>query len=239
MAESMYQKWLETEKNWISLYCKRTIRLSIFRVIPLTLLGLMIFFGGMAYMNGGSEALGIGIFGGLSTGVFVCSIYLLILLMGLRSGRYVRKIENSVNSLSMSDTEKEQLGKEMLEALDDSRRVLSFKMIGPNVKGTPARFVATPHYVFFEGGNPYGILVRLSDINEVRTDSETKTAVTRGAKTKTYYTYTLYTIGFYRKDRFDRGLSSDDLPDEAMGFFHEDIRDKAVRLMKDMGIQVR
>ena len=49
------------------------------------------------------------------------------------------------------------------------------------------------------------VLIRLSDIAEIRTGSERKIATTHGGSSKTHHYFTLYSIGFYRKDRFERG----------------------------------
>lgn len=43
--------------------------------------------------------------------------------------------------------------------------------------------------------------------------------------------FTLYTIGFYRKERFERDLDEKDAPDYVMGFFQEEMRDEVVRMM--------
>ncbi len=84
--------------------------------------------------------------------------------------------------------------------------------------------ILTPHYILQEGSTPYAVLVRLSDMAEIRTGSERKIATTHGGSSKTHHYFTLYSIGFYRKDRFERGLDGNDLPDCAMGFFQEELR---------------
>lgn len=38
-------------------------------------------------------------------------------------------------------------------------------------------------------------------------------------------TISAYTIGFYRKERFERDLDEKDAPDYVMGFFQEEMRD--------------
>ena len=73
---------------------------------------------------------------------------------------------------------------------------------------------------------------------EIRTGSERKIATTHGGSSKTHHHFTLYSIGFYRKDRFERGLDGNDLPDCAMGFFQEELRDDVVKRMEDGGLRV-
>lgn len=227
-----YEKWLKSEKEWIDQYCKKTRNMSLFVVTPLILVVLTALFGGLELANGGEMSAAIeGAAGGLMLGIFVCVIYLLIMLPNLMPGKYSKKIDKNVAKLGLTDAEKEQLGKEMLEA--DEGHKISYKMVGPNSKGTPARFVLTPHYAFLEGSSPYSILIRLSDIAEIRPSQEQKDAISYGAKTKTYYNFTLYTIGFYRKNRAERGLAESPYPDEAMGFFQEDIRNEALKLLMD------
>ena len=52
------------------------------------------------------------------------------------------------------------------------------------------------------------------------------------------YFFTLYTIGFYRRDRLQRGLTERDLPDEAFGFFDAGIRGQVLELLKESGIRI-
>lgn len=232
-----YEQWLKAEKEWIDQYCKKTRNMSLFVVTPLILVVLTALFGGLELVNGGeTSAVVEGAAGGLFLGIFISIIYLLIMLPNLMPGKYVKKIDKNVVKLGLSDEEKEQLGKEMLEA-DESHRI-SYKMVGPKSKGTPARFVLTPQYAFLEGSSPYSILIRLSDIAEIRPSQEQKNTVTYQAKSKTYYNYTLYTIGFYRKDRAERGLAENEYPDEGMGFFQEDIRNQALKLLTESDITV-
>lgn len=243
MAESFYQTWLNREAAWIGAYCKRTRRNSVFKIIPATLLLLALLFAGFALLNGGGiEEAAIGALGGLVCGFIVCALFLLILLLFLRPSRFIGELMHSVDDLGLNERERDELGKEMLAALEDSRHVFSFKMIGPGpngAKSTPARFILTPHYAFLEGGSPYANLVRLSDIAEVKPGSQRDFIADRpAANTKLYRKVTIYTIGFYRKDRFDRGLVDEDLPDEAMGFFQEDIRDNVLNMLKNAGVRI-
>lgn len=233
-----YKNWLKAEKEWINVYCKKNRNMALFMVTPLVLAIMTVLFGAIRLTDGGGMgAFIVGAAGGLMMGIFICIIYLLILLPNLRPGKYSKKIDKNVKRLGLSDAEKEQLGKEMLEA--DERHKISFKMTGPKSNGTPARFVLTPHYAFLVGGSPYSILIRLSDIAEIRPSQEQKDTVSYGAKTKTYYNFTLYTIGFYRKDRAARGLADNPYPDEGMGFFQEDIRDDALELLMETDVPVK
>lgn len=156
----------------------------------------------------------------------------------LSPARYTQKLEQSVRELSMDETERERLGTEMLAALESGEGVVSYQMVGPKSKGTPARVILTPHYILQEGSTPYAVLIRLSDIAEIRTGSERKIATTHGGSSKTHHYFTLYSIGFYRKDRFERGLEGNDLPDSAMGFFQEELRDDVAKMMREGGLRV-
>lgn len=171
-------------------------------------------------------------------GLVICGIYLAVLMPSLSPARYTQKLEQSIRELSLNESEREQLGKEMLAALESGKGVVSYQMVGPKSKGTPARVILTPHYILQEGSTPYAVLVRLSDMAEIRTGSERKIATTHGGSSKTHHYFTLYSIGFYRKDRFERGLDGNDLPDCAMGFFQEELRDDVVKRMEDGGLRV-
>lgn len=220
-----YQKWLYEEKKWIGAYQKKIITMSVLKVIPATIIGLCAFFGIMTYVQG--EGAGIGIMGGIMAGIFVSAFYLLILIPGLRPGRYVKMIRSAVDQLQMDEGEKEELAHEMLETDVSKWRCISFVLNGHGSKQTPARFRVTPHYAFLEGCSPYAILVRLADIAKVCPQEERKTHTQYGTQVKTYERFTLYTISFYKKERD----SSEELPDQAMGFFSKEIRDQAFKLL--------
>lgn len=229
-----YQKWLQSEREWIDTYCKKIRRQALCITTPLILAGLTILMGVLPMVGGGStEDLLYGAFGGFLLGVFICGIYLL----ALSPGRYTKKIEKNIRELSMSETEKELLAQEMLEA--DEKHKISYTITGPGSKGTPARFVLTPHYAFLEGSTPYSILVRLSDIAWIGRGEEQKTAITHQAKSRTVYNFTLHTIGFYRKDRVQNNSTDGELPDIAYGFFDAGIREQVAELLKETGLQVR
>ena len=233
----MYERWLQEEMKWIGVYCNKMRRQALFVTTPCILLGAAVLIGALAAFGGGSLTdFGYGAFGGFFAGVMICGIYLLVLLPGLRPKRYAKKLNKCVRGLSLSEAEKEELAQEMLKA--DERHKICYTITGPGSKGTPGRFVLTPHFALSEGGYPYGILVRLSDIAVIRRSEEKKTATERRAKSKTVYWFTLYTIGFYRKDRFQRGLTETDLPDEAFGFFDREIRERVIQLLEETGISV-
>lgn len=159
----IYQKWLQSEKEWINAYCGKIRRQALCITTPLILVVLAALLGGLSVLGGGSmEDHLYSAFGGFLLGLIICGIYLLILLPGLSPGRYARKIEKNIRELSFSETEKELLAQEMLQA--DVNHKISYTIVGPGSKGTPGRFVLTPHYAFLEGSTPYSILVRLSDI---------------------------------------------------------------------------
>lgn len=235
---STYQTWLNNDREWIGAYCSCTRRSSLTKVVPLTLLLTALVLGGMGLLSDGAAGFVTGAIGGLVFGLIICGIYLAILMTNLSPARYTRKLEQSVRELSMDETEREQLGAEMLAALEDGENVLSYQMVGPNSNGTPARVILTPHYILQEGSTPYSVLIRLSDIAEIRTGFERKIATTHGGSSKTHHYFTLYSIGFYRKDRFERGLEGNDLPDCAMGFFQEELRDDVVKRMQNRGLRV-
>lgn len=233
-----YQKWIQSEREWINTYCKKIRRQALCITTPLVLAVLAILFGGLSALGGGSmEEVLEGCFGGFLLGMLVCGIYLLILLPGLRPSRYTGKIEKNIRALSLSESEREILASEMLAA--DEKHKISYTITGPGSKGTPGRFVLTPHYAFLEGSTPYSILIRLTDIAWFSKGEEQKTAAEYRAKSKTIYTFTLYTIGFYRKDRLQKDSADTGVPDEAFGFFNEDIRERVAELLQETGIQMR
>lgn len=61
---------------------------------------------------------------------------------------------------------------------------------------------------------------------------ESHTATQRGAKVKTTYHYTLHCIGFYYRNRAELGTEGSELPDQAMGFFSTEIRDRAYQMIQ-------
>ena len=220
-----YQRWLHEEKKWIGKYQNKIITMSILKVIPATLIGLCAIMGGMSYMD--EKNAWSGIAAGLILGVFISVVYFLILLVGLRPGRYARMINSAVKQLHLDEKEKEQLAREMLDTDVSTWRCISYELSGHGSKQTPARFRITPHYAFLEGSSPYAILVRLSDVAEVLSEEERKIHTLYGAQTRTHEIFTLYTISFYQKAKKDK----DQLPEQAMGFFEKDIRDRVYELI--------
>ncbi len=224
-----YQNWIQEEKKWIGKYQKKIIIMSVLKVIPATLIGLSVFFGAVTYLQDGDA--GIGIMGGFAMGIMVSAVYLLILILALRPGRYVRKIQSAVKQLQMDEEEREQLAREMLETDVSQWRCVSYEMVGHGSNHTPARFRITPHYAFLEGSSPYAILVRLSDIAEVHPEEEKKMRTQYGTQTRMHEFFTLYTIGFYETTK----NNGKQLPEYAMGFFDQKIRDQIyVLLIKQM-----
>lgn len=220
---SYYQTWLQEEKRWIGAYGKKTMCRSILQVVPATLIFLFLFFGAMACVNGGgSTAFFTGAVGGLCVGIFVCGFYLLILLIGLGTGKYVKSIERSVKQLGMDEREKELLGQEMLNAQKSKDRVIETALYTVKAKGVPVRFVITPHYAFLEGTSPYAILVRLSDVSRAEPEEEKKMQTAYGSQMKTHEFYTLHTIIFYKDGNVLNG----------MGFLQQELRDRALELIR-------
>lgn len=134
-------------------------------------------------------------------------------------------MERTVKLLHIGEAEREQLGREMLDAEKDMARVLDYQVIGPNSKKTHARFILSPNYACLWGGYPLVILVRLPDVEEITAEEERKTAVTSGSNTNTYHRFNLHTIMFYYKDSEKNEVNG-------MGFFDETIREKVFALLQ-------
>ena len=235
-----YQQWMEYEMKWLGGYRKKVMRTTTHITIPVTVVFLTVFFGALSFLDRMDPADALyGGLGGLMVGAIVGGFFYLCLRLGLREGKYRRLIQKAVDGLGLVSGEEEQLGAEMLAARDNPKQRFFFEVNSMNTKGTPAKFVLTPHYACLMGGYPYAILVRLADIGEIRPGEEKKMETRRGAKTRSVNLLTLYTIGFYRRDRADRDLGPEDLPDEAMGFFSQRLRDHALGMLSEQTGLVR
>lgn len=221
-----YNNWLKSGEAWMKAYRGPLLRKHTHVIIPAVVLVLISVFVFAAIASGGTgeEILGA-IFTGILLGVIVCGVYLLFLLPGLSPKRMSRGMKKAVKLLNLSEVEQEQLGHEMLEVQKDSARVLDYKMVGPNSKGTPAKFILSSHYACLWGSYPLVILVNLSELANITTEQEHKIAVTHRAKSNTYHSFNLYTITFYYRD-------SQQDADNGMGFFDEVIRDKVFEMIK-------
>lgn len=237
---SSYEKWMAYEEAWIAGYRRKLMRTTTHITIPITLAFLTLFMAGVSFVDrmDPADALWGGV-GGLFCGGVICGVIYLCLRFGLRTGKYRRLVQQAVEGMGLPEGERELLAAELLAAGDDPRRCISFEMTGLGSNHTPARFVLAPHYAYLAGGYPYAILVRLGDMAEIRPGEEQKTQVHRGGSSRTVHFFTLYTIGFYRRDRADRELGPADPPDEAMGFFSQAIRDRAVALLREQTGLVR
>ena len=233
-----YQQWMEYESFWIGGYRKKLMRTTTHVTIPLVLGILTVLFGLLSFVDQmKAEDAVMGALAGLLLGAMVCLPFYGLLRFGLRDSKYRRLIRQGVEAAGIPEEEREQLATEQLAARDNPKQRIFFEMKSLNSTNTPARFVLTPHYAMLVGGYPYAILVRLQDIAEIRGGEEKKLETRRGTQTRTTSLTTLYTIGYYRRDRADRSLGPDDLPDEAMGFFSQRVRDEALAMLaKQTGI---
>jgi hypothetical protein len=224
--DSYYKGWLDSGAAWMKGYRKQVLKKYICFILPAVIIVLAAIAAGATAVNDGSveDILGSAFAGALMGGV-LCCVFLLFLLPGLSPQRMRRNINRAVKLLQMSETEQEQLGREMLEAQKNLDYVLDYQVIGPNSKKTPARFLLSHGYACLWGGYPPVILVRLSDVSKIRAEKELKTAVTYGATTNTYTRFHLHTIVFYYKDLEQDG-------DNGMGFFDETVRDKVFNMLQ-------
>lgn len=231
--ETSYEKWVQQEKGWMGTYRKKVLKKVVFLSLPLAAISLGVLFAGMNLFTGGSTQEAIeGFTGGAIFGIFIIGCYILILLPGLSGGRMAKGIGKAVKMIKLSEAEKEQLGKEMLEVSGKADSRLDFEMVGPKTNHTPASVIVTEHYAYMRGGSPLVNLVRFSDVERIETSEESHTATQRGSQVKTVYHYTLHCIGFYYRNRAERGTAGSELPDQAMGFFDEGIRDRAYQMMQ-------
>ncbi len=221
-----YKEWLDSGAAWMKAYRKQVLRKYICFILPAVIVFWPAIAAGATAVNDGSaENIAGSVFAGALMGGVLCCVFLLCLLPGLSPQRMRRNINCTVKLLQMGETEKEQLGREMLEAQKNPDRVLDYQVIGPNSKKTPARFLLSHGYACLWGGYPLVILVRLSDVAEIRAEKERKTAVTHGAKTNTYHSFHLHTIIFYYKNSEQNG-------DNGMGFFDKTIRNKVFEMLQ-------
>lgn len=228
---SFYESWLDSEQEWIGDYCRRTKRKSMLQIIPAVLIMMAVIFGLMGYMDGTVQDALASAGSGLLIGAFVCLCYVLILFPLLSPKRYRRKVNRSVKSLKLTEAECEQLGHEMLHA--PASHVIEYEINAPGSKGTPARFVKTPHYAYLAGTAPYAIVIRMSDIEEYKPDEREEKIVTRGSQLKTTYWVTVYAIDFFRKDRAGGVMEALDMPDESMEFYDPDLRGCVMELLAE------
>lgn len=231
--ETNYAKWIQEEKQWMGKYRSKTLKKVVCLVLPLTAVILGLLFGGMSLINGDPVQEAAGVFaGGLFIGIFIIGCYILLLLPGLSGGRMSRGIAKAVKSMNLSDSEKEQLGREMLDTVGKADSQMDFEMVGPKTNHTPASVIVTENYAYMRGGSPLVNLVRFADVEHIESGEESHTATQSGAKMKTTYHFTLHCIRFYFRNREELGTADSELPDRAMGFFSEEIRDRAYQMIQ-------
>lgn len=231
---------MEYESAWIGGYRQKLMRTTTHITIPVVMGLLAVLFGILSFIDRMEPMDAVaGAVGGLIIGAVVCVPFYGILRFGLRDSKYRRLVQQAVETAGVTEGEREAMAAELLAARDEPKQRIYFEMTSLNSKNTPARFMLTPHYALLVGGYPYAILVRLGDIAEIRPSQEKKLETRRGTQTRAVQITTLYTIGFYRRDRADRGLSPTDLPDEAMGFFSQRVREEALGMLREQTGLVR
>ena len=226
-----FNEWIEQEKKWMSEYRRRSIRQMTLKVLPATAVILGVLFGLIGFLNGTPEEGLLMAVSGVILGIFITGVILLFMLPGLRSGRMEKGIRKAVKAWDMSESEREELGREMLEASGDADGHMDFVMSGPGSKGTPAGVTVSPHYTYMRGGYPLINLVRLSDCEGLRPDEEQKTMTQSNGRRRTIYRFTLYTIGFYVKGVTETDKGGKRLYGAAMGFFSRALRDQAYEMI--------
>lgn len=224
--QSAFETWLAGEYEWMRSYKAKVLARSLRMIVPLTVIGSAGLLAGLAAIGGGgAEDALYGALGGVFAAAVVLLIYFAILLPGLSPARFVRKAQKAVGTLISDDAEREVFAREMIAAAGDPSQSFGFEMVGPGSNHTPAWFARTQHYACMRGGSPVYIVVRLADVREIRPDEEKRTATTRSGNTRRIHYYTLYTIGFFQTPKAK-------LPEQAMGFFDMEIRDRALAMLE-------
>lgn len=231
-----FAEWMKLEKCWMASYRRKMLKTTVFVTLPLTalVLGGLTAAASLMYDGFSQETLGL-FLTGAGAGAFLVGLFILCLLPGLSAGRLRRGLRRAAKRMALTETETEQMAAELLAAAADPAAHFDFVFSGPNSKNTPASFYATPHYAYLRGGYPLVNLVRLSDMEAFRPEQEYKTATTVRAKSGTITGFTLYTICFYSRERVSAGLSADTPADAAMGFFSEELRDRAFAMIGAQG----
>lgn len=224
---------MKLEKRWMASYRKKMLRTTVLVVLPLTALVLGGLMAATSLMYDGFSQETVGLFlTGAGAGAFLVGLFILCLLPGLSAGRLGRGLRKAAKQMQLTETETDQMASELLAAAADPAAHFDFVVSGPNSKNTPASFYATPHYAYLRGGYPLVNIVRLADMGAVRPEQEHKTAATVRAKSSTITGFTLYTICFYSRERVPAGLTASTPADAAMGFFSEQLRDKAFGMIE-------
>lgn len=230
---TQYEQWVKQERKWMSDYRKLILKRMVKKILPMTAIGLGVFFLFMGLIGGSpvSELIMMAL-SGLFVGVFITGVVILLMLPGLRSGRMDKGIQKTVRRYSMDTAEMEQLGREMLEAAKESGGHMDFLMSGPGSSDTPASILVSEHFIYMRGGSPLVNIVRRKDCTKICTGEEVKNMSRATGQTRRYYRFTLYTIDFFLRDREARGITDESLPDAAFGFFSRNLRDDAFTLVK-------
>lgn len=232
-----FDQWVKREEGWMNGHRKRTMRNQLFIAAPFTVLILALLGAGLSATSHPQapnlSALALqGAMAGAAAGLVIMVIVLLALLAGLRAGRMRSAIEKAVKELGMDEREREQLGLEMLDALQRPNQMLEFKMKGPGSNNTPARLLTAPQYLYLCGSSPLVILVRRADVEHEEAGQEEKLVTVRRGNTLRNIKVNLYTIYFYHRSSRERRLEGSGLADSAMGFFDRGIRDRAFAMIE-------
>ncbi len=129
---------------------------------------------------------------GFGLGALIMGLTIALTFAMLRTTRYMTQLEFAVKELNLTEEELTSFSQEILSV----QSYFQFNQRGPKNDIHPAKFIVTNNYVFFVGGDPYYMIVKLSDIHSIiKMEEQKMTYVYRSSGSRMKF-YTLYGIGF-------------------------------------------
>lgn len=204
-------------------YRKKTMRTLTHVTTPLVIIILAVVFGGMALLSEASTTdIIYTVICGVVFGGVIMGFVILIVKAGASSGRMQSGILKSIKAMELDEAEQEMLATEMLAAAGNPTKELAFESKSPASNNPlPVCVTVTEHFAYMKGDAPLVNIVRRADFHHIEMAEEKRQATRNGGKTKTYYTFYVYSVDF---------IGRDGKPVSSFGFFDEEIRDRVYRM---------
>lgn len=226
--QTAYEKWMEQERAWIkAIEDQRKKKAYMHTAIAVVCCVAALF--GIGFLAGGVAPAIANIKYGLILGAFGGGLYLVIMLCGNMTDKYVKGLEKEMSREIRSETEKEEIAGALMGAAEGREPAACMEFV--RQKGAvPERLCVSGNIAILRGMIP--CVVRLEELEQMEVDVVQSVSTIRTGDYNIRLNYSTYPIFFYYKKPQDGTVrDKKQKPDKVMVFPSKGLRDEAARLM--------